>query len=159
MFHLNDTEKWDRRFLELAALVATWSKDRSTQVGAVIVGPDREVRSTGYNGFPRDVDDEVEERHVNPEKYVWTEHAERNAIFNAARFGASTYKCLLYCTHPPCPDCARAVIQAGISEVVHGLPTGEFNERWLTVTEKARKMLQEAGVVIRSLDLNQEGRP
>ena len=74
----------DDRFMNLA-YVAEWSKDRSTKVGCVVIGPDREVRSMGYNGFPRGINDEIERRHARPDKY--TEHAERNAIYNAARVG------------------------------------------------------------------------
>ncbi|MBT3703387.1 MAG: CMP deaminase, partial [Alphaproteobacteria bacterium] len=81
---MTNSIKWDQRFLKLADEVATWSKDRSTQVGAVIVMKDRAPGPYGYNGFPRQIDDEAEERHNRPAKYKWTEHAERNAIYNAA---------------------------------------------------------------------------
>src|SRR2546421_12647437 len=70
---------WDGRFMELARHVGTWSKDRSRQVGCVVVGPDNSVRAIGFNGFPRGLDDENEHRHQRPAKYLWTEHAERNA--------------------------------------------------------------------------------
>src|SRR5678816_3286831 len=98
---------WDIRFLREAARIATWSKDRSTKVGCVIVGPSREIRSTGYNGFPRGVNDDVDERHARPMKYAYCEHAERNAIYNAARVGIPLEGCTLYCaadklTGPPC---------------------------------------------------------
>jgi dCMP deaminase len=72
-------QRWDGRFLDLARHVAAWSKDPVTKVGSVIVGPDNEVRALGYNGLPRDFDD-VPERLARPDKYVWVEHAERNAI-------------------------------------------------------------------------------
>ena len=84
---MNTKLVWDNRFLSMAKLIATWSRDRSTKVGAVIVGPNREVRSVGYNGFPRGVNDAIESRYERPGKYDWTEHAERNAIYNAARYG------------------------------------------------------------------------
>lgn len=109
---------WDQRFMDLARLVASWSKDRSRKVGAVIVGPGREVVAVGYNGFPRGVDDAVESRHERPAKYRWTEHAERNAIYNAARTGASLAGTTIYLPWYPCMDCARAIVQAGILEVV-----------------------------------------
>ena len=77
------TSNWDLRWMALAQFVATWSKDRGRKVGAVIVGPDNEIRSTGYNGIPRGVNDDVEERHeaATGEKYLWVSHAERNAIY------------------------------------------------------------------------------
>jgi len=147
------TSKWDRRFLELATLVATWSKDRSTKVGAVVVGPDREVRSLGYNGFPRGVSDDIEERHERPEKYNWVEHAERNSVYNASRFGASLKGCTLYCTHPPCTDCGRAIIQAGITSVVVRRVTGEMIDRWEKNLETAASMIMEAGCTYRQVAL------
>jgi dCMP deaminase len=72
----------------------------------------------GWNGFPRGVDDDVDERHERPAKYLWTEHAERNAIYNAAAIGAATAGCTMYLPWYPCTGCARAIIQSGISEVV-----------------------------------------
>ena len=92
--------KWDVRFLRLALEVSTWSKDRSTQVGAVIVGEDRSPGPYGYNGFPRIIDDEKEERHIRPTKYDWTEHAERNAIYNAARMGVALTDTYTHLTLP-----------------------------------------------------------
>lgn len=108
---------WPEFFFSLAELTSKKSKDRSTKCGAVIVGPDNEVRSLGYNGFPRGVDDDVEERHQRPDKYLWTEHAERNAIYNAARAGICLKGCALYLQWQPCSDCARAIIQSGITKV------------------------------------------
>ena len=104
-------------FIKLADVVAEKSKDRSTKVGVVVVGPDREIRSTGYNGFPRGINDDIDERHERPAKYDWTEHAERNAVYNAARMGQSLKDCTMYFNWEPCPcvDCARAIIQAGIT--------------------------------------------
>lgn len=104
--------------MELAMQIAQWSKDRSTRVGCVIVGPDNEIRSTGYNGFPRGVDDELDERHARPLKYKWTEHAERNAIYNAARVGMPLNGCRMYVPWFPCMDCARAIVQSGIVHLI-----------------------------------------
>ena len=109
---------WDERFMQLALHIAGWSKDRSTKVGAVIVGDDHILRAIGYNGFPRGVDDEAEDRHERPLKYRWTEHAERNAIYNAARIGVSLDDCTMYVAWFPCMDCARAIVQAGIARLV-----------------------------------------
>ncbi len=110
--------KWDDYFLKMADLVATKSKDRSTKVGCVVVGPSNEVRTTGYNGFCRGIDDDVNSRHDRPDKYLWTEHAERNAVYNAARNGIKLECCTMYVNMFPCADCARAIIQSGITRVV-----------------------------------------
>lgn len=109
---------WHEYFLNMVYFVSTKSKDRSTKVGCVIVGPDNEIRSTGYNGFPRGVNDDLDERHERPAKYMWTEHAERNAIYNAARIGVSINKCTLYQDWWPCADCARAIVQSGITKMI-----------------------------------------
>lgn len=144
-------EIWDKYFLDMAALAATKSKDPSTKVGAIIVGPDREIRSSGYNGQPRGADDAASERHERPEKYYWFEHAERNAIYNAARSGTSTLGCTLYVTPiHPCMDCARGIVQAGIVEVV--VPLADGHERWAHHTERRRKLFEETGVVFRMVE-------
>jgi dCMP deaminase len=89
---------WDERFMLLAHQIARWSKERGRRVGAVIVGPDKEIRSTGFNGLPRGVRDDVEARHCRETgaKYLWSSHAERNAIYNAARIGVSLKGCVMY---------------------------------------------------------------
>lgn len=135
----------DAWFMELAALTALRSKDRSTKVGAVIVSPDKGVQVLGYNGFPRNIADDRNARHERPVKYEWTEHAERNAIYNAARNGFPTRACTMYSTLCPCVDCARAIIQAGILRIV--CPAPDFNhptfgQSFVTATE----MLREARV-------------
>ena len=140
---------WDAYFMQLAHDVASRSKDQSTQLGAVIVGPDREIRSTGYNSFPRGVNDDVAERQERPLKYLWMEHAERNAIYNAARMGTCLKGCVLYCAWPPCPDCARAIVQSGIIGVV--VESMDVPERWQANMEVARQILSEAGVWIRQM--------
>ncbi len=109
---------WNQYFMTLCYFLSMKSKDEKTKHGAVIVGQDNEIRSTGYNSFPRGIKDYVEERQERPEKYFWFEHAERNAIYNAARIGVSTKDCILYVEGIPCMDCARAIVQAGIKKVV-----------------------------------------
>lgn len=192
-------KNWDDYFIELAGQVATKSKDPSTQVGCVIVGPDNEIRSTGFNGFPRGVKEmqakdphvvvafermfiagpdqyaakcfcgEVipftmmstqEEIHVSdlrvshphfqqplgelhlhperwerPAKYEWVEHAERNAVYNAARMGVSTKGCRAYLNWEPrpCIECCKGFIQAGIIEVIGPnipFPSGGTRKDW-----------------------------
>lgn len=147
--------KWHLRFLKMANEIASWSKDRSTQVGAVAVGPNREIRAMGYNGFPREVDDDIEERHERPAKYLFTEHSERNLIYNAARIGVSLDGCSLYCTHFPCADCARGIIQSGFSSLYYPYEDSEdaqrFRERTHTSHLPALEMMKEANVSCLSL--------
>jgi dCMP deaminase len=104
--------KWTARFLEVAELIATWSKDPSTKVGAVLVNSEREIISTGYNGFPRRMDENSFA--VNEQKNLFTIHAEINAIYNAARLGRGAMGCALFSTQFPCHECAKAISQAGI---------------------------------------------
>lgn len=139
---------WDDYFMGLASHVATRSKDRSTKVGCVIVGPDNEICSTGYNGFPRGINDEVPERHERPAKYKWTEHAERNAIYNAARMGTALKGCRIYLPWFPCMDCARAITQSGIVELVCHAPDMN-DERWGHDFSTATVLFEEAGVAVR----------
>ena len=136
---------WDYYFMGMAALVASKSKDPSTKVGCVLVGPDNEVRSTGFNGLPRGVTDKPE-RMERPAKYLWTSHAEENAVAQAARMGTAVKGCTAYVTHPPCARCTRALIQAGIRHiivgagVVQGMPGEEF--------AVAADMRREAGIEV-----------
>lgn len=141
-------DRWDRRFVGLALHVAGWSKDRSTRVGAVVVGPDLEVRSVGFNGFPRGVDDDVEARHERPSKYLWTSHAEENAIVHSSRFGVQLTGCTMYVTHHPCAGCARAIVQAGIRRVVVS-SDDDLGGRFADQMAVARQMFREAGVSLR----------
>src|SRR5580700_7795509 len=103
---------WDQYYLDICKVVASRSKDPNTQIGCVIIGPNHEIRSTGYNSFPRGIRDDVPERLVRPTKYLWIEHAERNAICNAARAGTATEACTIFVEIMPCMDCARAIVQA-----------------------------------------------
>lgn len=138
-------------FIKMASLVATKSKDRSTKVGAVIVGPDDEVRSVGYNGFPRGVDDDVEARHERPAKYLFVAHAEANAIFNAARVGIPTKGCTLYMNFAPipCAECTKAIIQAGIVKIVGpSVPFPGKGEQWEESLKASKEMLKEANIDI-----------
>lgn len=132
---------WDEYFMGFAKHAAKKSKD-STQVGAVLIGEDGEVRLTGYNGPPRFVRD-LPERRERPAKYLFASHAEANLVAFAARAGIRTNGCKVYVTHHPCAACACALIQAGVVEVTYGdgttsMPTEQF--------EAARTMFREAGV-------------
>lgn len=129
-------ERWDHKFMGLARHIAGWSKDQSRGVGCVIVGTySHEVRAMGYNGFPRGADDSDPERHQRPAKYAWSEHAERNAVFNAARVGTPLEGCTAYSTLFPCEDCARALVQSGIMRLVSVAPDFDdptYGERFRT---------------------------
>lgn len=138
--------KWDNHWLGLAKYEAENSKDPSTKVGCVIIGRDNAVRSTGYNGLPRGADDEVPERNVRPEKLFWYEHAERNAIFNAARIGTALSGSTIYSTLCPCMDCARAIIQSGIKRVVTPKPDLEKYSLWAGQFERAETLYRECNV-------------
>ena len=117
---------WHKRFYDLALHIASWSKDRSTKVGAVIVDCDKRILATGYNGFPSGCDDTKEERHQRPAKYMYTEHGERNAIYNAVKSGVRLQGATLYCTMFPCADCTRAIIQSGIKTIITPVPNMEL---------------------------------
>ena len=152
---------WHEYFFEMSDLASKKSKDESTKCGAVIVGPGNEVRSTGYNSFPRGINDELPERQKRPEKYSWIEHAERNAIYNAARMGVSLVGCRIYQDWLPCTDCARGIIQCGIVMVVidSGSPKNgnkEWEVRWGESLAVSVTMLKEAGVELMVYDRESE---
>ena len=143
------SEKWDRRFIDLALHISYWSKDPSTKVGCVVVGADREIRSTGFNGFPRGIEDSMERLEDREMKYPLICHAEENAIMHAARIGISLKDCVAYVTWPPCTRCARSLIQAGVVEVVFPKDI-EIPERWVEDFDRSLSMMKEAGVLARS---------
>ena len=133
--------------MAIAEAVAKLSKDKSTQVGALILGPSFEVRSLGYNGAPRGcAADEDERGTTRPEKYFWFSHAELNAITNAARVGTPLAGSTLVVTHPPCMDCARAIVQAGIVAVYFPAPTPDFISRWEEHYGRSLRLFDECGV-------------
>lgn len=131
-------------FMGFARHAASQSKDRETKVGAVIVGPGGEVRLTGYNGPPRGVAD-LPERLCRPTKYSWMSHAEQNTIAFAAREGIRTKDCSLFVTHPPCSNCARSIIQAGIVCVFVGEEVTTQSEEDKAVVQA---MFEESGVLV-----------
>ncbi len=147
-------EGWDDYFMAMARLVAKKSKDQSVQVGVVIVSISHEVLSTGYNGFPRGIDEKDPTRWLRPVKYQFVEHAERNAIYNAARIGMSVLGAIAYMESPPCTECGRALIQAGIREIVV-TTNNPFKDRadWKESIQFSLDLLTEAGMVVRWTDL------
>lgn len=140
-----DTSKWDRRFMDLAELVASWSKDPSTKVGCVIVNDLRQVISLGYNGFPRGVDDDLRRYENRENKYLMVQHAEANAMHNAIQ---SPRGCTAYVTAHPCSQCAGALIQCGVKRVVCPDPSGGFSERFATSIAAATFMFGESGIEV-----------
>lgn len=137
-----------KKYLNIARAIAELSKD-DTKVGAVLIGPNGEGGPWGYNGAPRGcVADEDERKNERPEKYYWFEHAERNAIYAAARTGFPTEGCALVVTHFPCMDCARAIVQAGIKIVVVSEMTDTFKTRWADHIERSARLFNECGVLV-----------
>ena len=143
-------DKWDERFLELASHISLWSKDPSTKVGCVVVGDDREIRSTGFNGFPRGIKDDETRLSDRSQKYPLICHAEENAIMHAARVGVSLKGTTAYVTWPPCSRCTRSLIQAGINEVVFPKVL-EIPERWKEDFSIAMSMMSEANITVRQV--------
>jgi dCMP deaminase len=156
---------WDKYFSSIMYLIAMKSKDEKTQNGAIIVGPDNEIISTGYNSFPRGINDNLHERQERPEKYFWFEHAERNAIYNAARIGVSLKNCKIYVTGIPCMDCARGIVQSGINEIViHDLSYNsnlweEHSKRTLILFEEAKINIRfYKGDIINKIFIRKDGK-
>jgi len=146
-------KRWDRYFMSMVYLIATMSKDQSTHIGAVIVDKDNAIRSTGYNSFPRGINDTLIERQKRPEKYYWFAHGERNAIYNAARMGSILKDCRLYTQGIPCTDCAIAIIQSGIKEVIiHKNWDDHMTEKWKQHSIRTEELFKEGGVHLRIYD-------
>lgn len=147
---------WNDYFFEICDVIAKKSKDKSTKVGAVIVNTGNSIISTGYNGFPIGVDDSIENRFERPQKYLWTAHAEENAICFAARNGVSLNGATLYVNRLlPCSKCTRMIIQAGIKKVYAKVDTDmATNQRWKEENAVATAMLKEAGVEL--IDINND---
>ena len=139
------SSKWDLRFLDMATLVASWSRDPSTQVGAVAVR-DKRILATGYNGLPAGVEDTPERLKNRDTKLLLTSHAETNLLTYAARDGVSLRGATVYVTLWPCSHCAGQLINAGVVRVV--IPAQVVPERWAASFSMARQMFLEAGVVL-----------
>ena len=147
--------KWDRRFIALAKHIAQWSKDPSTKVGCVVVGPDREIRSTGFNGFPRGIEDSDERLGDRNLKYPLICHAEENAIMHAARIGTSLKGCTAYVTWPPCTRCARSLVQSGVETVAYPADL-EIPDRWREDFDMSTTLFREAGISIRPVPVEDD---
>jgi dCMP deaminase len=144
---MNFTEKWHFRFLNLAREVATWSKDPSTQVGAVIVSPDKRIVSVGFNGFPRGMIDDPKILEDREEKYSRIIHAEVNALIQAKEPLNGT--ALYTWPFPPCERCVVQMLQAGIRDFIAPTPTEEIMIRWGTALDKTYRYIKEMGGTLR----------
>ena len=142
---------WDKYFMSMTALIAMKSKDKNTHFGCVIVDSLHRIKATGYNSFVRGLNDNIPERQERPEKYFWFEHSERNAIYNAC--GNDLSCCTLYVNGIPCMDCARAIIQAGITEVVYWKPKGIYTiNKWREHEVRTFQIFKETGVSMRAYE-------
>jgi len=138
--------KWDRRFIRLAEHIASWSKDPSTKVGAVIIDSNHRIVSVGFNGLAQGVLDSADKLNDREQKYPRIIHAETNAILFSQR---DLLNCTIYVwPMPPCARCASIIIQSGIKRVVAIRPTVEELKRWGTDIEIADNDFEEAGVTL-----------
>jgi len=137
---------WGNRYTCLAKEISTWSKDPSTQVGAVVIGNNGEVLSQGYNGFPRGIKDTAARLKDRERKYNLVVHAEMNAIYNAGLNGVSLKGSTLYVYGlPVCNECAKGIIQVGIDKVIATRPA-DYNEKWDDSIKDAKALFKEAEV-------------
>lgn len=145
-----DYINWDEYFMSIAVLSAMRSKDPSTQVGACIVDNNNKILSTGYNGFPYGCSDDEfpweREGNYGETKYPYVVHAELNAILNAN--GKDLTESKIYVALFPCNECAKAIVQAGIKEVIY------LSDKYATTdsTLASKKMLNSAGIKLRQLE-------
>ena len=149
----HQSNRWMALFFNICDIMSQKSKDPTTKVGCVITSSANSIISTGFNGFPVGVNDsicneEIKTRYMRPEKYLWTAHAEENAIALAARNGISTNGATLYVNRMmPYTRCTRLIIQSGIKRIfVNQDAPKETIERWKEDNNIAETMLQEAGV-------------
>jgi dCMP deaminase len=137
--------KWDKKYIELADHISTWSKDPSTKIGAVAVSSKGQVLATGYNGFPRGIEDSEERLNDRTLKYKYIVHAEKNVIYNATYNGVSLDGATVYVSGLPCCNqCALGLIQVGVTRVImRGDPE---NPRWKESWEMTKELFNEANV-------------
>jgi dCMP deaminase len=147
---------WTEYFLSIAEVVRQKSKDPSSKIGAVLVGENHQIISTGYNGFPIDIDEVDPARWERPIKYQYVCHAELNAIALAARRGVSTDGATLYMVGMgpptyPCTECAKMLIQAGI-QLIMARAFKPLPENWVADMNFAKGLLDEAYVGFVEID-------
>lgn len=145
---ISKTYKWDKRYLELARHIASWSKDPSRKIGAVAVGTKGQVLAQGYNGFPRGIDDKDSMYNNKITKYERVVHAEMNCIYNATYNGTSLDGSTMYIHGlPVCSECAKGIIQVGVKRVVTSEIDDSMPERWVESTVLTKKLFEEAGII------------
>lgn len=137
---------WPGRYVALAHFISKWSKDPSTQVGAVIFRTDGSIISMGYNGFPRNCNDDPALLADRDMKLKLTLHAEENAILAAVRNGSTVEGACLAVTHHPCSRCAAKLSQAGIRQIYY-VGDADFEERWAADVEVAESIFNQTGVL------------
>lgn len=142
------SNKWDKRYMELTAVVASWSKDPSKKIGAVAIGSKGQVLAQGFNGFPRGIDDTDERLNDRSKKYKYVVHAEMNLIYNATFNGISLDGSTVYIHGLPlCSECAKGLIQVGVKRIVMCKNSLEnSDEKWLESFELTIQLLNEAGI-------------
>ena len=139
--------KWRNRYLLLAKHFSTWSKDPSTQVGAVAVSNNGLILSEGWNGFPRGIRDTPGRLGDRQTKYDYMVHAEKNLIYNATRNGISLLNSNLYVYGlPVCSECAKGVIQVGIKSVYILTDSMNVRDTWVESWKKTTDMFDEVGI-------------
>lgn len=149
---MKKNEKWDRRYLELAKEIASWSLDPSSKLGAIAVGEKGQVLATGYNGFPRGIADTQLRLNDREVKYKYVVHSEMNVIYNATYNGVSLNGATLYVYGlPVCSECCKGVIQVGIKRVVMFVKK-DAGDKWIKSFETTAEMFEEAGVEFELID-------
>lgn len=147
---------WNEKYLEMAKHISSWSKDPSRKIGAVAVGKNGNVLATGYNGFPKGIED-TEERLNNRElKHKYVVHAEQNCIYNATLNGVSLQGSTMYVYGlPVCSECAKAIIQVGVKKVV--IEDKEYTEqRWIDSFKITIDIFKEANVELEYVRLQRQ---
>lgn len=152
--HLVPNDKWDQRYLAMAKMVAQWSKDPSTQCGAVIVRPDRSVVSVGFNGFPRLLADKKDHYDHRPTKLSRMAHSEANAIRHVRGERLAGYTIYSW-PMLPCDRCANQLINYEFSRIVCAVPPEPQAERWKESFDSTRSMCEDAGVILDVIELRE----
>jgi dCMP deaminase len=146
------TDKWHRRYLQLAETVAGWSKDPSRQIGCVAVNDKGQILSVGYNGFPRGINDDPVRLNNREEKYKFVVHAEKNMIYNATHNGVSLDGSTVYVSGlPVCSECAKGLIQVGVKQVIMDDATN-IRDNWAESWELTRSLFDEARIKYKILE-------
>jgi dCMP deaminase len=144
---------WQHRFMRLALEVGSWSKDPRSKVGAILVDNRKRVIGLGYNGFPRNIEDDPALLTSREAKLARMVHAEVNAILNAT---SSVEGAAIFTTLHPCGECSKIIIQCGVSHIYH-LQSPEGHPRWAADFAQADQVLGEAGVFIHEISLYEMG--